>query len=181
MFEWNVSDLKLYHEKVNNATPFNCEDKTSRADKIAFVDSQTDGELSYLLNLAKRLENDRHNLPVDTWGCIKTISLKAWLKKNDTRGIIDSKYRYGDIGGNTCNRNILNINLKSGWDMWEDFVDETFHRRLLKCRDKEAKWFSEHDELTIATKAFESIRFPDCFGFNIGRTSHQSINFRRIK
>ena len=36
-------------------------------------------------------------MPKDGWGEVKTVSLKAWLKRNDSRHLIDDSYIYGDI------------------------------------------------------------------------------------
>lgn len=68
---------------------YDCEDSVSREDKIAFVDSKTDGKLSYLLSLIEKFNADKDNLPKkdSMFGEpeVKTTSLKAWIKRNDTK------------------------------------------------------------------------------------------------
>ena len=35
--------------------------------------------------MKEKYENDMNELPKDQWGMVKTVSLKAWIKKNDSR------------------------------------------------------------------------------------------------
>ena len=116
MFEWNVEDLKLLNhgnsiifgkEKI-----YNCEHDITREDKITFVDKIQDNKLSYILALSEKFEKDKEDVPTDNWGDVKTVSLKAWIKRNDKRNLIDNSYQYGSIrfmGG----RNIRYINRRS--------------------------------------------------------------------
>ena len=116
MFEWNVEDMKLLNQKssmiIGKEKIYNCEQDTTKEDKIAFVDKMQDNKLSYILALAEKFEKDKENMPIDNWGDVKTVSLKAWIKKNDERNLIDNSYQYGSIrfmGG----RSIQSINRKS--------------------------------------------------------------------
>ena len=104
MFEWKVEDMILLKQKGGvflrggKEKIYDCESNVSREDKIAFVDSKQDGILSYLLTLIEKFNQDVENMPKDQWDNVKTVSLKAWIKKNDTkysRPIIDDHYRYG--------------------------------------------------------------------------------------
>ena len=98
MFNWIVEEMKLMNSKKNFNGTYFFEDEVSREDKIAFVDSKQDGILSYLMMIIEKFNQDVDNMPKDQWGNVKTVSLKAWIKKNDTkysRPIIDDHYRYG--------------------------------------------------------------------------------------
>lgn len=83
MFEWKVEEQKLTKHKniINGKTVYACESTISREDKIAFVDSMQDGKLSYILELAEKFKQDKETLPKDKWEDVKTVSLKAWIKK----------------------------------------------------------------------------------------------------
>lgn len=136
MFEWKVEEMKLTNGHVDSyigrykTTLYACEDSVSREDKIAFVDSKTDGNLSYFLSLIEKFNSEKENLPKDQYGNIKTISLKAWVKRNDTRyqqKVIDDWYQYGRYNLLGCERNIQS-NTKGNYDYYDDFVDEVFRR-----------------------------------------------------
>ena len=89
MFTWNVEDMALLNQKggviLGKEKIYDCEHKILRDDKIAFVDSMQDGVLSYLLFLIEKFNEDKENMPKDSWGHVKTVSLKAWIKKNDNK------------------------------------------------------------------------------------------------
>lgn len=108
MFEWKVEEMALMnnHADVYNGryktTVYACEGSVSREDKIAFVDSMADGKLSYLLSLIEKFNSDKENLPKkdSMFGEpeVKTTSLKAWIKRNDTKypqKMIDDWFKYG--------------------------------------------------------------------------------------
>lgn len=178
MFEWNVEDMKLLNQKssmiIGKEKIYNCEQDTTKEDKIAFVDKMQDNKLSYILALAEKFEKDKENMPIDNWGDVKTVSLKAWIKKNDERNLIDNSYQYGSIrfmGG----RSIQSINRKSEYNTYENYIDEIFHRQLKECEDLEHKYFLEHDEYSILKQKFRDRKYHTTFGVNIGECSDGSI------
>lgn len=148
MFEWKVEELKLWRENKacgDNHRLFSCEHTTSREDKIAFIDTMTDDRLSYFLELKDKFDKDKPNLPKDTWGSVKTVSLKAWLKKNDTRHIVYTTYNYGEVHicGTTTN---IQSSSPFPYSMHNDLVDKLFHRQLLECAKLEYEYFKTHDD-----------------------------------
>lgn len=169
MFEWKIEELKLYHQKgviLGKEKIYDCEHTVSMEDKIAFVDGLQDGKLSYILNLFKKFKEDEENLPKDKCGDVKTVSLKSWIKRNDTRKLIDDTYTYGKIrfiGG----RSIKSVNIKSAYDTYDDYVDEVFHRQLKECENKERKYFLDHDEYSILKREFLNKKYNTTFGVNI--------------
>lgn len=178
MFEWNVEDMKLLNQKssmiIGKEKIYNCEQDTTKEDKIAFVDKMQDNKLSYILALAEKFEKDKENMPIDNWGDVKTVSLKAWIKKNDERNLIDNSYQYGSIrfmGG----RSIQSINRKSEYNTYENYIDEIFHRQLKECENLEHKYFLEHDEYSILKQKFRDRKYHTTFGVNIGECSDGSI------
>lgn len=103
MFEWNIEAMSLLNQESNtyigNEKIYNDENVTSREDKIAFVDKIQDGKLSYILDLTEKFEKDKGTMPTDSFGYVKTVSFKAWLKRNDNRNLIANSYGYGEIRG----------------------------------------------------------------------------------
>lgn len=166
MFDWKVEEMLLMgnHADVCNGryktNVYACEGYVSREDKIAFVDSKTDGKLSYILALIEKFNTDKENLPRkdSMFGEpeVKTTSLKAWIKRNDTKypqKVIDDWFKYGKYNILGCERYIQN-SYKGTYDYYEDLVDEVFRRQLMECERKEEKYFSEHDERSILEKKF---------------------------
>ena len=175
MFEWNVEDLKLLNQGSSiKEKIYNCESDVKREDKITFVDKMQDNELSYILSLAEKFEIEKQDMPTDNWGDVKTVSLKAWIKRNDERKLIDNSYQYGYIRF-MGERNIQYINRKGAYDTYEDYVDEVFHRQLKKCEYLEYKYFLEHDEYSILKQKFRDRNYSTTFGVNIGSCSDGSI------
>lgn len=166
MFEWKVEEMKLMNNHNDiyggkyKTNVYSCESSVSRDDKIAFVDSMQDGKLSYILTLIDKFNIDKEKLPKkdSMFGEpeVKTTSLKAWIKRNDTKypqNLIDGRYNYGKYNILGCERNIQS-NRKGTYDYYDDLVDEVFRRQLMKCEQEEQKYFSEHDERSILEKKF---------------------------
>lgn len=186
MFEWNVEHMNLTKNKheayfdERKVNIYDCEAIVSREDKIAFVDKMQDGELSYLMSLIEKFEADKGAMPRDSWGNVKTVSLKAWIKRNDTRyapyGVIDCTYRYGEYFLLGTKRNIK-ANSKGPYDIYEDLVDEMFHRQLRECENKEKEYFLEHDEYSRLKKELrEKNRHSTTFGVRISFDSNGDIS-----
>lgn len=179
MFEWKVEEMALMknHEDVYRGryktTLYACENSVSMEDKIAFVDSKTDGKLSYLLSLIEKFNVDKDSLPKKNsmFGEpeVKTTSLKAWIKRNDTKysqKLIDDWFKYGKYNLLGCERNIQS-NTKGTYDYYDDLVDEIFHRQLIECEREEQKYFHEHDEYSILKKRYREKNYDTTFGVHI--------------
>ena len=170
MFEWKVEDMALMNEVCKTyfvkERIYDCEHKVSREDKIAFVDSMNDGKLSYILELAKKFEEEVESLPKDNWGDVKTVSFKAWLRRNDTRSLVDREYVYGRVYLLMAKRNIKRINGRYDYNTYKDYVDEMFHRQLKECEQEERAYFLAHDEYSILKKEFreKSRKYDTTFG-----------------
>lgn len=169
-YKWNVEDMQLMDEKCNVFIGiekiYDAENKLSREEKIEFLDKMNDDKISYMLKLADKFQEDKDKLSKDEYGFYKNTSLRAWLKKNDYREIVDTSKPY--IGSITLvgydsfgcgRRNIQNINLQARDDCRKDFVDELFHRQLKECEKQEKQYFNkyyyykhEHDEYRILSK-----------------------------
>ena len=189
MFTWRVEELKLKNEKsifyVGKERIFNCESELTREEKIAFVDSVQNGKLSYILELVDKFNRDKSTLPKDAYGDVKTVSLKAWINRNDTKygntdytRIIDSWYNYGKIHFLGSERWITWNDFedkKSYYDTYANYVDEIFHRQLQQCLKMENEYFRAHDEYEILKNKFRNRNYPTTFGVNIGMCSNGCI------
>ena len=181
MFEWKVEEMALMKNHADvysgryKVTLYACENFVSREDKIAFVDSKTDGKLSYLLSLIDKFNAEKESLPKkdSMFGEpeVKTTSLKAWIKRNDTKypqNVIDDWFKYGKYNLLGCER-YIQFNRKGEYDYYEDLVDEVFRKQLMKCEEEEQKYFHEHDEYSILKKKFgeKQHQYGTTFGADI--------------
>ena len=170
MFTWKVEDMVLTNEKgrmfIGNRRVYRAEHTTSREDKIAFVDSMSDGTLSYLLNLLEKFKQDKPTMPKDNFGHVKSQSLKAWLDRNDMSGIIYNATshlgRYNLLGS----RRYIQCDRKGDFDLYDDVVDEAFHRQLKRCEDQEREYFLKHDEYSILAKKL--VEYVRCYNTTFG-------------
>lgn len=187
MFNWKVEEMALLNEKggvcIGKEKIYACESSVSKEDKIAFVDSMQDGKLSYILALIDKFNEDKATLPKDRWGSVKTVSLKAWIRRNDTkydRPIIDDVYNYGKYYLLGTGRYITDSDkeayaYKGTYDTYADVVDELFHRQLKECKKKEHQYFLEHDEYSILKEKFRNKNYHTTFGVHIAQCSDGKI------
>lgn len=171
--EYNVSDLKYYKEKCdaiakvddnhpNTRKYFIYEDelKLSEKEKIEFIDKNyllrgNEGGATYMLKLMDKYNAEKDSLKKDNWGYVKTNSLKAWLKKNDPWGIVDTHFHYGNysFGGHEYS----DFGSKTPRPIWGSseftpyfneegrIVDLWFHDVLELKWDLEMRYFYDHD------------------------------------
>ena len=182
MIKWKVEEMKLMNEASNiyigREKIYSFENTSTRKEKIEFVDSLYDNKLSYLLDLAKKYKEDEKSLSKDEYGHIRTVSLKAWIKRNDVLNLLDKDYRYGKIY--RTNRYLWNINEKSNLNddsCYDDFVDEIFHKTLKGLEYEEIRYFKEHDEYTCLKKKVmeKAEKYGTSFGLNIAWSSSDNI------
>lgn len=184
MFTWKVEDMTLLNEKggmfIGNQRVYGAEHTTSREDKIAFVDSMQDGKLSYVLNLIEKFKQDVPEMPKDEFGIIKTQSLKAWLTRNDKRKIVDNYFNHHGKYFLLGSRRYIQFDRKGDYDLYDDLVDETFHRQLRYCEDKERQYFLDHDEYSILAKKYVEYesRYSTSFGVIIAHWSDGKLTVR---
>lgn len=190
MFEWKIEDMQLRNEYLEKSGYYNkqrqyifdCENKISRQDKIDFIDLRYEGKLSYILELLDKFNKEKDSLPVDSFGYIKTISLKAWINRNDTKygtkdysRMFDSWYHYGKVYFLRCER-YIQYGLKNGqYDTHEDYVDEIFHRELFNLKQEEDKYFREHDDYEILKEKLRNRNYDTTFGLGFGFCSDGKI------
>lgn len=179
MFEWKVEDMALMNERgflrMGKEKIYTCESKLTREEKIAFVDSMQDGKLSYILNLVEKFKFERDKLAKDKWDNIKTVSLNAWLRRNDERKVADTTCNYGRICFLGIKRLIDNMEMQNRYDTYKDYVDECFHRQLKECETAEKKYFLEHDEYSILKSKLRDVKHRTNFGVHMSYCSDGNI------
>lgn len=162
--DYNVSDLKYYKEKCDAIAKANgkrfrtCgytykdEVKLSEKEKIDFIDNNyllrgNKGGATYMLHLMDKYNAENGSLKKDNWGYPKTNSLKAWLKKNDTLGVVDNQYRYGHYSFGDREYAIWGLIEPNPYYYDKDvrIVDLWFHSVLEEKYYLEKKYFYDHD------------------------------------
>ena len=136
---------------------FEIEDELNIQEKIKFIDKFKDGLASYLINIIQKWEDEKDGLSKDNRGHIRTVSKKAWIKRNDPRKIIDNKY---DIGkyyfmGNKYTELTLECPMSYGHRelyMGSHIANQWFHSLCLELKDKEQKYFESIDSRSIKFK-----------------------------
>lgn len=185
-FTWKVEELVLKNDKERQGRlfeTFTLESQVSRDDKIAFIDSQTGGQMSELLEIYNKFQREKDNIKQDVYGGYKDNSLKAWYNRN--AGTLNwSEYDFG-FYGIFHKRTIYNLMHKGPYDKYDDIVDEAFHRLLDELYRKELDYFNTHDEYQVLkNKLINShilplIGLPYWYGTDgIGKEVHgKSIKF----
>ena len=147
--------------KYRNGTTnyFAVEDEMTIEEKIDFIDGIDNGMATYLLDLFTKYAEESKSLPKDERGNPKTVSQKAWYKRNDTRNVLSySQYQYPRhyywyMG--TKYRTIETICPKTspgGYTMLytgDHVVKMWFHDLLSNLKGKEIKLFKETDVFEV--------------------------------
>lgn len=161
MFTWNKSEHKLMKEYKNHNInsnfhfKFSVEYSTSQKDKIEFVDSLSGGKLSYILDICKKFESEKEKLKRSKETRIIPRSvLSNWIKKNDSMKLFNRTLNLGAVQMYGCTRNIQNSMLTKSatLDTYDNYVDEIFHRCLMRCKAEEVDHFLQHDPYSIGMK-----------------------------
>lgn len=135
--------------------PFSIENKLSKEEKIEIIDKYSDGLATYMLTIINKWNDEKDSLPKDSWGYPKTISKKAWIKRNDQKKIIDNEYRIGDywmFGSKFKDLSIQCPTTEYGRNMehtGQHVVNQWFYDFCYKQLQEEQKWFKEHDSKQI--------------------------------
>jgi len=115
--------MKMKNKYMSNANLrsgvykiYEIEDEFSIEEKVKFIDELKDGIASYMLDILTKWEAEKDSLPKDKWEAIKTVSKKAWIKRNDPRKIIDVDYKVGKywLLGTEYKTMSLNVQILNG-------------------------------------------------------------------
>lgn len=164
--KFNAEELKFTNMKKQNVYKgrpnskdgfeiFEIENEITIEEKIIIIDKFRDNVATYLLDIINKWNEEKDSLPQGSYGSPKTISKKAWIKRNDTKNKIDSDYKLGEYY-------LFGIKFKSlslecptteyGYDLTytgEHIVNQWFHGLCWDFMKDEQKWFKENDPLQI--------------------------------
>lgn len=147
---------------INSNFIYKMENEFSTEEKIKFIDENYElrghkDACTYMLNLINKYLVEKDNLPKDTYGYVKTVSLKAWLKKNDPWKVVDDHYHYGSYY--FAKREYSNFGTLTPIPAWTSntpyynqegkIVDLWFHDVLEILYYEEMKYFNDHDPLIL--------------------------------
>ena len=151
----NMKKVPLQMHSGNSPEVFEIEKEMSVDEKIQFIDSQKDGVASYLIELFNKWESEKDGLPKDNSGKVKTVSRKAWYKRNDSRGIIDKDYKIGSYYLFKTKYKYLSMECpttENGYKMTYsggNIVDQWFHDLLNQLHLEEKEHFETTDSFNI--------------------------------
>ena len=74
---------------------FEIEKELSLEDKIKIIDIFDNNTATYMLDIIIKWDNEKDSLPKDRWDNPKTVSVKAWIKRNDPLNKIDIEFKIG--------------------------------------------------------------------------------------
>lgn len=166
MMEYKLEELKFYHMKKKNiftANPrtrdslkiFEIEKTLTEEEKLAFIDQQKNGVGTYMLNLIHKWESEKGSLPQNQYKKPKTVSQKAWIKRNDPREIIDTTFTVGKywlFGQEFKELNKICPTTDQGYDReytGQSIVHQWFHLLCVQLYQQEVKYFKENDPKQI--------------------------------
>jgi len=165
--EYKIEDLRFYNMKTSNKFVANANDTSgkyrifeiekqlNKEEKIKFIDNLKDGVTSYLLNILSKWELEKDSLPKDNYGHVKTVSKKAWIKRNDERKIIDIDYKIGSyylFDTKFKSMNAICPTTEYSHNMaytGENIVNQWFHDLCNLLYREEQKYFQEDDNFQI--------------------------------
>lgn len=181
----NMKKIDLDVVKLRNTSSgeiFEIENELSVDEKIKFIDSQSDGVASYLLELFEKWEADKNELPQNSYGRPKTVSFKAWLRRNDPKNRM-SEYDLGTynlfgtsfIGmGNDCPKANYNYNLPY---TGKHVVHQWFHDLCEKLYLEEREYFKSIDPFSIKLKIIKA--YGDLYNVTFGNEEIHDIVWNR--
>lgn len=160
--DYRVEDLKLMKMKKipvcqprpylrDGLTVYEIEKTISLEEKVDFIDSMHDGIATYLLNLLEKWEREKDTLPKDSYGVVKKVSYRAWLRRNDKRKIIDTVVKVGAyymFGTRFTEMSLTCPTGEFGYSLeytGDHIAHQWFHDLLKELEREERKYFREHD------------------------------------
>jgi len=165
--EYKVEDLIFYNMKTSikhisnfRITTGKCkiyeiEKQLTVNEKVKFIDDLKDGIASYLLNIFSKWESEKDSLPKDNYDYVKTVSKKAWIKRNDERKIIDIDYKIGKywlFGTEFKDMSTTCPSTEYSYQMaytGGNIIDQWFHDLCDLLFREEEKYFKDHDTFQI--------------------------------
>jgi len=169
----NMNRTDIYVSNPNNINGyqvFKIEKEFTLEEKISFIDKMEDGIASYLIALIEKWEMEKDELPQSS-GSPKTVSKKAWIKRNDTRNIIDNDYKIGRY--HVLRTAFSNMTLTCPTTEYghsyaftgQHVAHQWFHDLCNKLHYQEQEYFKSIDPKSIMLNEVEEMgdKFGTCF------------------
>lgn len=186
MFRWNKEELRFKNIK---AEPFGTLRKAfedfassvSYQDKFEFLDMGHDYKLTEIKRIVDLYRASRDELKYDSYGSVKTVSLKAWIKRNDPAHVFDIEYSVGHTKGfypEAYLQDLALVNdIKGVGDRFENWVNNLFIETCYKLRTEEINYFNSTDPYEVAKTALRqySERYSTTFNKHLGFCSDGNI------
>lgn len=186
MFRWNKEELRFKNIK---AEPFGTLRKAfedfassvSYQDKFEFLDMGHDYKLTEIKRIVDLYRASRDELKYDSYGSVKTVSLRAWIKRNDPAHVFDIEYSVGHTKGfypEAYLQDLALVNdIKGVGDRFENWVNNLFVETCYKLRTEEINYFNSTDPYEVAKTALRqySERYSTTFNKHLGFCSDGNI------
>jgi hypothetical protein len=146
-----------------NFKPFPIESELTNEEKIEIMDKYSNGLVSYMISIINKWNEEKDSLPKDQWDSPKTVSEKAWIKRNDTRKIVDDDYKIGSyhmFGIKFTRLDLICPNTEYGHNMGytgQNIINQWFYDFCYKQLQEEEKWFKDNDPLQIKIKKVKEL------------------------
>lgn len=186
MFRWNKEELKFKNIKEE---PFGTLRKAfedfassvSYEDKFEFLDMGHDYKLTEIKRIVDLYRVSRDELKYDSYGSVKTVSLKAWIKRNDPSHVFDTEYSVGHTKGfypEAYLQDLALVNdIKGVGDRFKNWIDKLFVETCYKLRTEEINYFNSTDPYEVAKSNLRrySERYSTTFNKHLGFCSDGRI------
>lgn len=171
---YDTKDLRLLHMERTKPNPYSVaihrdpptrfiiENTMTLDEKITFINDQTDGIATYLIDLFTKWKNEKDNLPQTADGEPKTVSKKAWFRKHDTSKMIHDDYArtYHLLGTTYTELSLVCPTAKYGAQLaytGEHIAHQWFHDLLKKLYREEKAYFESIDPVSIKLKTVKEL------------------------
>lgn len=186
MFTWKKEELKFKNMKEQ---PFGTlrqafEDFASTVsyqDKFEFLDMRNDYKLTEIKRIIDLYRATRDERKYDSYGSVKTVSLKAWIKRNDPAHIFEIDYSVGRTKGFYLAAYLQDLalvnDIKDVGDRFENCVNKLFVETCYKLLEEEIAYFKSTDPYEIAKTSLRDYaeRYSTTFNMHLGFCSDDRI------
>lgn len=168
----------------NGLSVYEIEDRLSEEEKLAFIDEMKEGLGTYVFNLLKKWEAEKDTLP-HKWGNPKTVSKKAWIKRNDPHGVINIDYSLGTyylFKTKFLQLSTICSSTEYGYSLeytGKSVVHQWFHDLCKELYYQEKKYFEDHD--TKEVKLAQVRKLGDRYGIVFDNQLLNDIVWNREK
>ena len=186
MFRWNKEELRFKNIKAEPVGTLRkaFEDlatSVSYQDKFEFLDMGNDYKLSEIKRIVDLYRVSSNELKHDRYGSVKTVSLKAWIKRNDPTHVFDDAYSIGHTKGFYPDAFLQDLalvdDIKGVGDRFENWVNKLFVETCFKLRTEEINYFKSTDPYEVAKTNLRrySERYSTTFNMHLGFCSDGRI------